>query len=74
MPVIQVDMFAGRTMEMKRELVKALTDAFVTVTGGKPQSVQVILRDIEKHDWGVAGSLCSDAQPAPQASGSAKVQ
>ena len=74
MPVIQVDMFAGRTLEMKRELVKALTDAFVTVTGGKPQSVHVILRDIEKHDWGVAGSLCSDAQPAPLASRSAKVQ
>ena len=74
MPVIQVDMFAGRTLEKKRELVKALTDAFVTVTGGKPQSVQVILRDIEKHDWGVAGSLCSDAQPEPLASGSAKAQ
>lgn len=70
MPVIQVDMFAGRTADKKRELVKALTDAFVTVTGAKPQSVHVILRDVEKHDWGVAGALCSDAQPAagsPQA-------
>jgi 4-oxalocrotonate tautomerase len=69
MPVIQVDMFAGRTVEKKRELVKALTNAFVSVTGGKPQSVQVILRDIDKHDWGVAGTLCSDAQPEPAASG-----
>jgi 4-oxalocrotonate tautomerase len=62
MPVIQVDMFSGRTMEKKRELVKALTDAFVSVTGAKAEAVHVILRDIEKHDWGVAGSLCSDAQ------------
>jgi 4-oxalocrotonate tautomerase len=62
-------MFSGRTTDMKRQLVKALTDAFVEVTGARPQSVQVILRDVEKHDWGVAGSLCSDAQPeAPTAS------
>ena len=74
MPIIQVDMFAGRTKEMKRELVKALTDAFVTVTGGKPQSVQVILRDIEKDDWGVAGTLSSDAQAQPQAAASAKAK
>jgi hypothetical protein len=39
MPVIQVDMFSGRTMEKKRELVKALTDAFVTVTGAKAEAV-----------------------------------
>jgi hypothetical protein len=26
MPVIQVDMFSGRTTEMKRQLVKALTE------------------------------------------------
>ena len=73
MPVIQVDMFSGRTVEKKRELVKALTDAFVAVTGAKPQSVQVILRDIEKQDWGVAGSLCSDALPERPASGGAEV-
>ncbi len=74
MPIIQVDMFAGRTLEKKRELVKALTDAFVSVTGGKPQSVHVILRDVEKHDWGVAGSLCSEAQAEPQPTGSGKVR
>jgi 4-oxalocrotonate tautomerase len=72
MPVIQVDMFAGRTTEKKRELVKALTDAFVTVTGAKAEGVQVILRDVEKHDWGVAGSLCSDAQAPSGAASQAK--
>lgn len=69
MPVIQVDMFSGRTTETKRQLVKALTEAFVNVTGARPQSVQVILRDVEKHDWGAGGSLCSDAQPEASASG-----
>lgn len=69
MPVIQVDMFSGRTTEMKRQLVKALTDAFVEVTGARPQSVQVILRDVEKHDWGAGGSLFSDTTAEAPASG-----
>ena len=69
MPLIQVDMFSGRTTEMKRQLVKALTDAFVELTGGKPQSVQVILRDVEKHDWGAGGALFSDTTAEAPASG-----
>lgn len=72
MPVIQVDMFAGRTMEKKRELVRALTDAFVSVTGATAESVHVILRDVEKHDWGVAGTLCSDAQAGSGSASQAK--
>ena len=69
MPVIQVDMFAGRSVEQKRTLVKALTDAFVNSTGARPESVQVILRDIDKQDWGIAGELASDraaAQTSPR--------
>lgn len=64
MPVIQVDMFVGRSVEQKRALVHALTDAFVQSTGAKPESVQIILRDVDKQDWGVAGELCSDRAAA----------
>lgn len=67
MPVIQVSMFSGRSTQKKRDLAKALTDAFVEVTGAKPQSVHIILNDVDKEDWAVAGSLCSDLYPdAPQ--------
>jgi len=52
MPVIQVELFAGRTREQKRALTKAVTDAFVATCSGTPQSVHVIFRDIEKDDWG----------------------
>ncbi len=60
MPVIRVEMFAGRTPEQKRALAKALTDAFVTAVGGTPQAVQVILQDVEKSDWATAGVLASE--------------
>jgi 4-oxalocrotonate tautomerase len=63
MPVIRVELLAGRTREQKRAFTKALTDAFVATCGGVPQSVQVIFYDVEKDDWGIAGRLTSD--PAP---------
>jgi 4-oxalocrotonate tautomerase len=64
MPIINVDLFAGRTAEQKRAFTKAVTDVFVETCGGTPQSVHVIFRDVSKEDWGVGGKLSSD--PAPQ--------
>jgi len=65
MPVIHVEMFAGRTPEQKKALVKALTDAFVSTAGSTPQAVQVILRDVEKSDWATAGVLASEPPAKP---------
>jgi phenylpyruvate tautomerase PptA (4-oxalocrotonate tautomerase family) len=41
-------------------LAKALTDAFTSTTGAKPESVHIIFQDVNKDDWSVAGQLCSD--------------
>lgn len=64
MPMIKVEMFSGRSDQQKRALVQALTDAFVETAGGTPESVQIILTDIDKSDWATAGTLHSD--PAPE--------
>lgn len=58
MPIIRVEMFTGRTRDQKRALVKELTDCFVRTCGGKPESVQVVLVDVERQDWGAGGELC----------------
>jgi len=60
MPMIRVEMFAGRNADQKRALVKELTEAFVRAAGGNPQSVQVVLSDVEKSDWAAGGQLYSD--------------
>ncbi|RVT92241.1 4-oxalocrotonate tautomerase [Rhodovarius crocodyli] len=60
MPMIRVDMFAGRTQDQKRAIAKALTEAFCSATGNKPESVQIILTDIEKSDWATAGVFAAD--------------
>ncbi len=60
MPMIQVQMFSGRTAEQKRNLVRALTDAFVQTAGSTVDAVDVILTDVEKSDWAQGGELFSD--------------
>ncbi len=63
MPIMTVELFKGRTREQKRELVQALTDTYVRVMGGRPDSVTIILSDVAKEDWAVAGELMADKYP-----------
>ena len=65
MPTIHVQMFAGRTVEQKRALAKALTEATVATLGGKPDAVDVIFTDVLRHDWASGGELWSDKAAAP---------
>lgn len=64
MPTLRVEMFAGRTVEQKRALARELTDATVRALGVPASAVEVLFFDIERHDWAVAGTLCSEP-PAP---------
>ncbi len=61
MPMIRVEMFSGRTLDQKRDFAKAVTDSFVSICGGTPQSVQIVFQDVQKGDWATAGKLASDA-------------
>ncbi len=63
MPIIRVEMFKGRSREQKRSLVRELTETFVRVAGGKPESVTIILQDVDKEDWAAAGALMVDKYP-----------
>ena len=63
MPIIRVEMFTGRTEKQKRALVRELTDAFVNAAGGTPESVNVVITDVDKSDWGSGGDLFSDKFP-----------
>ena len=67
MPSIHVQLFAGRTVEQKRALAQALTEATVRTLGGSHEAVDVIFTDVQKHDWATGGQLWSDkAPPAPK--------
>jgi 4-oxalocrotonate tautomerase len=60
MPIIHVHMFEGRTLDQKRKLVSAMTDAVVKSLEAKPETVRILLHDMSKSDMSVAGVLHSD--------------
>lgn len=63
MPIIRVEMFAGRTAAQKKALVEELTAAFCRAAGGSPQAVQIVLTDVDKGDWGTGGQLAAEKFP-----------
>jgi len=59
MPVVIVEMWEGRTLEQKKQLVEGITSSFVKI-GTSPEVVQVILKDNPKRNWAIGGKLSSE--------------
>jgi 4-oxalocrotonate tautomerase len=60
MPIIHVNMYEGRTIDQKRKLVTAMTDAVVKSLDVKADAVRIILHEVPKHNLAVGGVLASD--------------
>ena len=60
MPVVTVEMWEGRTIEQKRRLVKAITEAMVEHADARPDALHVIIHDVPPQNWGLAGVLGPD--------------
>ena len=65
MPIIRVEMFKGRTPEMKKAIARELIDGFIRANGGgSPDSFDVIFVDVEKHDWAAGYDMMNEKYPA----------
>ena len=60
MPTYHVEMMENRTLEQKRKLIEEITRVSVEVLGGSPESVDIIITDIKRHDWATGGKLWLD--------------
>lgn len=60
MPTYHVEMLEGRTPEQKKKLVQAITRVSVEILGGQSDSVDVIITDIQRHNWATGGKLWSE--------------
>ena len=60
MPIIQVHLFEGRTLDQKRKLVASMTEAVVKSLDIKAEDVRIILEEMARHDYAIAGVLASD--------------
>jgi 4-oxalocrotonate tautomerase len=59
MPIVTVQQ-GPQPIEKKRELVKAITDAFVNAYGLPPETVQVWVQEVPPESWGKGGVLTAD--------------
>lgn len=59
MPVVIVEMWEGRTIEQKKQLVAGITSVIVNM-GVPPEAVHIIIKDNPKHNWATGGKLASE--------------
>jgi 4-oxalocrotonate tautomerase len=57
MPVVTVQMWTGRSPTQKKELARAITEAMVQHAGAKPTNLHVIIQEVPKENWALAGVM-----------------
>lgn len=60
MPIVTVNMIEGRTLDQKRELAKQITDVVVKTLNSKPEKVRVMINEMKKEHYAIAGTLAID--------------
>lgn len=60
MPVINIDMWSGRSEEQKKDIIEKVTDAIVESCGCPKMAVTVVINEIPKENWGTAGEQHSE--------------
>ena len=60
MPYITIILKEGRSVEQKREMIKAVTEAMVRTTNAKPGSVHIIVHDLPAHNLAHDGVSLAD--------------
>jgi 4-oxalocrotonate tautomerase len=65
MPVVRVAFYEGRSVEKKRAIAEAITDALVRIGGSKRDGVHVIFENIAKENWVIGGAPETRAQAVP---------
>ncbi|MEV0975837.1 MULTISPECIES: 4-oxalocrotonate tautomerase DmpI [unclassified Streptomyces] len=60
MPIVTVQQ-GPRDIELKRDLVARITDAFVDAYKIPAETVQVWIQEVPADSWGAAGKLIADS-------------
>jgi 4-oxalocrotonate tautomerase len=60
MPFAQIYLLEGRTDEQKRAVIEKVTQALVEAVGAPVNTVRVLIQDVPKTNWGIAGVSAKD--------------
>lgn len=66
MPIIRVELLAGRPPEVKQALAAELTAVASRHLGSAPAHIYVMFDDIAHHDWAVAGRMFDNPVPGAE--------
>lgn len=64
MPIAQIHIVEGRTPDQKQQLIRAVTEAIQQSLGAPLESIRVLLYDVPKENWGVAGVSKAESSEA----------
>ena len=60
MPIIQVNMLEGRTVEQKRKLCAGITEAVVSSLGVNADQVRVMIHELGKDEYAIGGKTATE--------------
>jgi 4-oxalocrotonate tautomerase len=60
MPIVTIDIWAGRSKEDKKKLIVAVTKAVAESIGCPAQHVNVVINEQPRENWGVGGVQASE--------------
>lgn len=60
MPIVNIRMAKGRSLEQKRRLVKAVTDAVARTVDSRPEWITVLIEELDRQNWATGGELHID--------------
>ncbi|MCP0888097.1 4-oxalocrotonate tautomerase [Ligilactobacillus sp. WILCCON 0076] len=60
MPLVHIELIAGRSEEQLKDLVKDVTNAVTKNTGAPAEHVHVVLNEMQTNRYAVGGVLKSD--------------
>jgi 4-oxalocrotonate tautomerase len=65
MPLVRIDMWAGRPPEVKRALISNVTKAVVDAVGCPVAAVEVVIYEVDKANWATGGVPHAEKFPEP---------
>jgi len=60
MPLVQITMLTGRTVEQKRKLAQRITDVMVEEAGANREAIVVAFNEVSKESYASGGVLIAD--------------
>lgn len=57
MPIVRVEMLAGRSPELKQRMATEMTALVARLCNSDPAHIYVIFNDVQPQDWAVAGRV-----------------